>query len=109
MNRTWHNQFPGDFALPAELDALLVSGKLTDTSWGNDVCPSLECYTPGGHGLRVWVHHPEPKKRELATPKRFEVVELYEDEPRNYAILDQPPLLATDDVRQVVAFVLAQS
>lgn len=39
--RTWRNQFPAEVAVPPEIDNLVTQDILTDTSWGNDTCPSF--------------------------------------------------------------------
>ena len=75
-NRTWRNQFPADFAPPAEVLAWLPGSGFTDTSWGNDVCPSfsLPLHEAGEHvEVRLWVDHPDRQQRELDSP-RYAVV-----------------------------------
>jgi len=76
MSRTYLNQFTPDFAVPEEIVKLVAAGKLEDTSWTNDICPSF-C-VPGNGGTRIWVDHPDPRERETRSPHRF-VVALYDE------------------------------
>jgi hypothetical protein len=105
MQRTWRNQFR-DHPVPPEIDELVSSGVVQDTSWGNDVCPSFEMYRHG-QGIRIWVDHPDPRQREMKTPVRFTVTPLVRDSTEGVWVLPDPTptLLGTDSVAEVLSFV----
>ena len=105
--RNWRNQFR-DYPVPAEIDGLALSGVVVDTSWGNDICPSFEMYRHG-HGIRIWVDHPDPDQREMKTPTRFTISPLVRDAVENVWMMPDPTptLLATDSVAEVLSLVEA--
>ncbi len=102
--RNYQNQFPADFAPPAELLAALAAGGWVDTSWGNDVSPSF-C-SPCGR-FKLWIDHMDLDQREMGG-KRFTV---YKTDS-----LDQCPtdpdypwkVYATDSVERIIAHVLVR-
>jgi hypothetical protein len=104
-SRTWRNQFQ-DYPVPGEIESLATSGVIVDTSWGNDICPSFEMYRHG-HGIRIWVDHPDPEQREMKSPTRFAVMPLIRDAHAGVWVMPDPTptLLATDLVAEVLALV----
>src|SRR5262249_12476821 len=97
--RTFSNQFPADYAVPSEIAALAQSGKITDTSWGDDVCPSFNLTEDGG--IRLWVGHPDPARREIKG-KRF-IIALY-DEQENWLCCQEE----TDSLPVLLAYLRDQ-
>lgn len=51
---------------PADLPPMPAG--FEDTSWHNDMCPSA---TNEALGIRVWVEHKDPERRENAGPVRY--------------------------------------
>src|SRR5258708_476606 len=77
IDRRYHNQFPKDFHdIPKEILDRVRDNALTDSSWGNDVCPSFK--TPDEY-LTLWVDHSIPERRELEG-KRFAISRENEDD-----------------------------
>jgi hypothetical protein len=64
-------------AIPAEILRLVRAGRLEDTSWHNNVCPSFT--VSGNTGVRLWVGEDNPADREVPGDRRF-TVSLYEDD-----------------------------
>lgn len=62
---TYANQFPAEYAPPAELLAAFAANDWSDASWGNDASPH---FARGGSS--IWFDHPEPTARECGG-KRF--------------------------------------
>jgi hypothetical protein len=81
-------EFPDfDYDLP-EIDGF------ADTSWHNDVCPSLT----GPHDLILWCDYADPSKREYADSKRFLLVQgVYGESDEN-----QATLCASDDLADIL-------
>jgi len=104
-SRNWRNQFR-DYPVPGEIDGLVTSGVIVDTSWGNDICPSFEMHRHG-QGIRIWVDHPDPKKREMKAPHRFFISQLIQDAGEAGWVMPEstPTLLQTDSVTDVLSFV----
>lgn len=96
--RTHLTEFPADFAVPAELLALVAAGKLVDTSWGDDCSPSFRPADCPDCSIRLWVDHPDPEQREHGTGSRFWIA-FYDDENQWF---DNP--LETDDLAEVLAY-----
>ncbi len=93
IDRKYHNQFPKDFhEIPKEILDRVASGDLTDSSWGNDVCPSFK--TPDEY-LTLWVDHPNPERRELEG-KRFAIS-------REDADGNAEELATSDSVEEILA------
>jgi len=70
IDRKYYNQFPKDFHdIPKEILDRVRDNDLTDSSWGNDVCPSFK--TPDEY-LTLWVDHAIAERRELHG-KRFAI------------------------------------
>lgn len=92
MTRTIANQFPnfdGTFEL--------LPG-FSDSSWGNDVCPSQTRTLPDGALLRVWHDFADVERREFDGGCLYAVDLTRDGEP-------QVDLMASDDWAEVVAFV----
>lgn len=60
----WREEFGPDYAIPAEVVAMVERGELLDCSWHNDVCPSFTLARDGGDVPRLWIEHPDPSERE---------------------------------------------
>lgn len=74
---TWRDEFPADFNVP---DLIANDGRLQDTSWHNDVCPSfiLKGYDTSDGDLpdiRLWVNHPDRNLREFVEQPRLWVTD----------------------------------
>lgn len=66
---TWIKEFGTEFDVPS-----IVSERLIDVSWHNDVSPSF--VRPGDEdnedAIRLWVEHPDPNRREyIGSSVRF--------------------------------------
>ena len=103
--RTWKNQFGEKYNPGAAVATLVESGILTDSSWGNDTCPSFTRWRNAEHDedtprVVLWVEHPAPDSRENAGP-RFTVIA--------YASSDANPdiLVAADSVEVAIAVFFA--
>lgn len=90
----WMNEFGRDFQVPQEIENLANAGELYDQSWHNDICPSFTKKVDGGQ-LRLWVGHPDPSSREMASERFVLQLENQEGE----WIKD---LISTDNVNEVV-------
>ena len=88
----WRSEFPSDFAVPCEIEALVENGVLIDQSWHNDTCPSFQMR---GTEIVLWIDHPEIAQREFPDEvcKRFTIGE------------DQETILATDNLPEVIRFI----
>jgi hypothetical protein len=109
--RTWQTEFP-DAQIPAEVQTLVAAGKLADTSWHNDACPSFEM-TRHRQTARLWVEYPDLAERETKA-RRFHVSFLGTDlgtclEARasTDSFNGELPLVYSDEVKDVLAFVAA--
>lgn len=95
---TWRNEFPADYAVPPEIEALVTraqgSGLVTDTSWHNNACPSFGIVDAGGDGVELWVEHPDPKMRECSNTRYF-VVDIREG-------FMEETAFNTDDVNEAI-------
>ena len=89
-------EFPDFGPLPPEVQTLVDSGKLVDTSWRQDVCPSFvraehrRAFENDEPCVRFWVDYADPKKRELS-----------EEGVKRYGVTQSPEYqstLNTDDV-----------
>lgn len=93
--RQWQVEHGTEYAIPAEIDALVDANELHDQSWHNDISPSF-----GAHSdeldLRIWVEHPDPAKRESGG-SRFSVL-MYDDDGSAFEI--EP--FYTDDVNEAI-------
>lgn len=76
--RTWLTEFGEEYAIPAEILALVAAGKLQDQSWHNNTCPSFLVPNTSGSVI-LWIEHPDPNRRE-GHGKRFVVCLQDEDE-----------------------------
>ena len=56
---TFQTEFP-DYPA-ADMPALPALGNFVDTSWHNDICPSI---TSDELGLQIWIDYPDPAQRE---------------------------------------------
>jgi hypothetical protein len=103
--RTWRTQFR-DYPVPPEIEELVASGMIQDTSWGNDICPSFEMHRHG-QGIRIWVDHPDPERREMKNPQRFFISPLVWDASGGAWVIPESstPLLTTDSIADVLSFV----
>jgi hypothetical protein len=79
---SWRKEFASDYNVPPEILSLVQSGKLSDESWHNDVCPRF--VTPDPIDSReIWSDHPDPDQREMALPRYrvYQAVGGFEDYP----------------------------
>jgi hypothetical protein len=67
----WIKEHGAEYAVPAEIIALLNSGALTDESWHHDACPHFTIETKN---RGVWIEHPAPARRENSGWPRFLVI-----------------------------------
>lgn len=67
----WREEFGSDYEVPAEVLERFEQGKLLDTSWHNDVSPSFQPVEKDH--IRIWIDHPDPKKRVQRITPRFMV------------------------------------
>lgn len=116
--RTWQNQFTTDVAVPSEIQQLVTSGVIEDTSWGNDAMPSFTFngYEPTFHfrdsqptpptTYRLWVNYPDKgSHREIGV-----------DEPRFTIVIDHEGnlhsaihhLLSSDDLQIILDAITAR-
>lgn len=87
----WRDEFPADYAVPAEVEALVALGEADDCSWHNDSCPSFgRC--DGDGGVRLWVDHPDSAMRDRGPGTRYFVLV----EPSNEVPIE------TDDVGEAI-------
>lgn len=91
----YFEEFEADYAVPEVLSRLIDLGILWDTSWHNDVCPSVCLATEAdvdGMQPRIWLDHPNPEMREFGP-----------GEPR-YAVSDTDVIVGfrTDDLREAL-------
>jgi hypothetical protein len=91
-------EFHADFTVPIEIVRLFELGKLDDTSWHNDVCPSFA--SASNNDLRIWIDHVDPEQREVGG-KRFVVTITHEDG-------SSADLFGTDDLPELLANLKAQ-
>jgi hypothetical protein len=83
------DQFPDFDAEGAGLAAsLIATGAWEDTSWRNDVCPSIQCDV-----FVLWIDYADRAKREWDNSPRFSMV------------CEGEPYLETDDWADVLAFI----
>lgn len=103
--RTWRTQFP-DYPVPAEIETLVASGVIEDSSWGNDICPSFELHRHG-QGIRLWIDHTDPERREMRGARRFFISPLVKDTRGGTWVIPESssPLLMTDAVADVLSFI----
>jgi len=73
---SWADVFGPEYDVPREILDLVARGKLKDTSWGNDICPSFMTLD---EKLQLWVDHPDPEQREEPSYPRFGVNLLHAD------------------------------
>jgi hypothetical protein len=67
----WVKTFGREYDIPQEILDKVASEEWQDESYRNDVCPSFGNQTRSGHQTRIFVEHPDPKKRENKDAKRF--------------------------------------
>lgn len=90
LQHQWVEEFGAEFAVPA-----VITEKLDDHSWHNDVCPSFKFKNDGGYTpplLTLWVDHPDKKQREMNWEGRFIVI----------ANDTEENLCTTDDVQEAL-------
>jgi len=96
----WQAQFGEALNPGREVRDAVAAGDMTDTSWGNDTCPSFtrwqDCTARNDHPkIVLWVEHPNPDNREFAGP-RYTVVAVLTD-----AVAE--PLIQTDRAEVALA------
>jgi len=96
---SWRSEFGSDWAVPQEIDALVSSGQLEDSSWHNDTSPSFRRTTPEQDGSikMLWVDHPDPDQREMYGT-RFGVMLL----DKEYNPLYEDHTLETDNLNEAL-------
>jgi hypothetical protein len=75
----WRKEFGDEWAVPTQVLDLVARGELVDHSWHNDVCPSFvtravdqsDAWLGDGRGVRLWIDHPDPERRELPHADRY--------------------------------------
>ena len=80
----WLREFGSEYAVPNEVQALVDSGVIEDTSWHNDACPTFEAYNEHGYRLRMGVDCPDAEQREFPDAARFNVWLYDEDDNEEY-------------------------
>jgi hypothetical protein len=69
----WNTEFSAEYAVPAEVIALVTHDEADDLSWVNDACPSFGTLRDEGvDGVRLFVEHPDATRRTLGS--RFVVL-----------------------------------
>lgn len=63
---TWKTEFREEYKVPVEIQMEVVDGKLVDTSWHNDTCPSFTSAVKRCEDrLRLWSDAVVPADREI--------------------------------------------
>jgi hypothetical protein len=97
MAHNYKNQFGPEFTPPASILALVDSGAIADTSWGNDTCPSFEA-AHGVNTLRLFVEAERVEDREMGDIyPRFQFYDC--SDPND----DERPTFGTDDEAEALA------
>lgn len=73
MNFVWEEEFSRSFKVPVDVMRLVRSGAIEDMSWRNDPSPSFGVKLRDKNWVRLWVEHPEPRRRR-GWPDRFTIV-----------------------------------
>lgn len=101
MNRIiWDREFGKDYAPPKEILELVKMGKLTDDSWGNDICPSFSRMENEVRFV-LWVHPEDVNQREHKSLPRYQIYR----EPGSYGQRDVE-LYSGDDILSAVIAVM---
>ena len=60
-----------------------------------------------GQAARLWVDHPDPRRREFQPPTRFAIEALEKDAATGWWVFPDPaqPLLETDSLEEILAFI----
>ena len=103
QQRTWRTEFSEKYNPGGAIQTLVESGILTDSSAGNDTCPSFTRWRNAEHDedtprVVLWVEHPDPDSRENASP-RFTVIAYASDN-------SDPDILVAADIIEVAIAVL---
>lgn len=67
----WKKWFP-DYNVPEEIQALVESGVLKDTTWQHDAAPNFDAVLVTGEILTVWVEHPDADRR-ISMDRRYSI------------------------------------
>ncbi len=67
----WRREFPPEYDVPRQIEELVKSGVLQDTSWRLDTSPSFSARLAKGW-IRLWVEYPDLIHR-IGSPYRYSV------------------------------------
>lgn len=94
--RVFEREFPGGYKVPMEIQDLVKDGILEDTSWHGDDSPSFGTKLADGDLVRIWVEHPN-KKRRTGSEFRYSVFLQ-----RDYARPPHETVVETDDLGEAL-------
>lgn len=69
----WHEEFPLSYRVPRDVERLVEMGVIEDLSWRNDPSPSFGARLKDKNWVRLWVEHPDSKRR-TGWPDRYTII-----------------------------------